>query len=142
MRVHVLLFDAGSDSEGIHSLEVAGRTVVLLFENPDDAERYAGLLEAQDFPAPTVEDLEREDVEIFCQEAGYEARFIEAGFVPSNDEERLFMAPPEANRDVANWKEDEASGGPSDTSSESSDDAVVSSNPELDDLRRRLEGLL
>ena len=51
MRVHVLLFDAGTDSEGIHSLEIAGRTVVLLFENPDDAERYAGLLEAQDFPA-------------------------------------------------------------------------------------------
>ena len=37
MRVHVLLFDAGTDSEGIHSLEIAGRTVVLLFENPDDA---------------------------------------------------------------------------------------------------------
>ena len=53
MRVHVLLFDAGTDSEGIHSLEIAGRTVVLLFENPDDAERYAGLLEAQDFPVPT-----------------------------------------------------------------------------------------
>ena len=52
MRVHVLLFDAGTDSEGIHSLEIAGRTVVLLFENPDDAERYAGLLEAQDFPVP------------------------------------------------------------------------------------------
>ena len=67
MRVHVLLFDAGSDSEGIHSLEIAGRTVVLLFENPDDAERYAGLLEAQDFPVPTVESLEREDVELFCR---------------------------------------------------------------------------
>ena len=52
MRVHVLLFDAGTDSEGIHSLEIAGRTVVLLFENPEDAERYAGLLEAQDFPVP------------------------------------------------------------------------------------------
>ena len=97
MRVHVLLFDAGSDSEGIHSLEVGGRTVVLLFENLDDAERYAGLLEAQDFPVPTVEGLDREEVELFCSDAGYEARFIEAGFVPSTDEERLFMAPPEAN---------------------------------------------
>ena len=142
MRVNVLLFDAGSDSEGIHSLEVAGRTVVLLFENPDDAERYAGLLEAQDFPAPTVEDLEREDVEIFCRDAGYEARFIEAGFVPSNDEERLFMAPPEANRDVANWKDDEVSDRSSDTSSDPSDIAGVPTNPELDDLKRRLEGLL
>ena len=147
MRVHVLLFDAGTDSEGIHSLEIAGRTVVLLFENPDDAERYAGLLEAQDFPVPTVEALDREDVDLFCREAGYEARLIESGFVPSNDEERLFMAPPQSNRDVSNWQDDTGS-----------DDAMAGqqaveqarqgleteseSNPELDELRRRLEGLL
>ncbi|MCH9773046.1 MAG: DUF3110 domain-containing protein, partial [Cyanobacteria bacterium] len=54
MLVHVLLYDAGQDSEGIHSLELSGQTVVLMFENCDDAERYAGLLEAQDFPTPTV----------------------------------------------------------------------------------------
>ena len=147
MRVHVLLFDAGTDSEGIHSLEIAGRTVVLLFENPDDAERYAGLLEAQDFPVPTVEALDREDVDLFCREAGYESRLIESGFVPSNDEERLFMAPPQSNRDVSNWQDDAGS-----------DDAMAGqqaveparqgletepeSNPELDELRRRLEGLL
>ncbi len=152
MRVHVLLFDAGTDSEGIHSLEIAGRTVVLLFENPDDAERYAGLLEAQDFPVPTVEALDREDVDLFCREAGYEARLIESGFVPSNDEERLFMAPPQSNRDVSNWKDDAVSDDPV------SDDGVAEqqaaelarqgletepeSNPELDKLRRRLEGLL
>ena len=105
MRVHVLLFDAGSDAEGIHSLEMSGTTVVLLFENPDDAERYAGLLEAQDFPVPTVEAIEREEIEEFCRQSGYDARFIESGFVPESDEERLFMAPPEANRDVTSWKE-------------------------------------
>ena len=66
-RVHVLLFDAGSDAEGIHSLELNGRTVVLLFANQDDAERYAGLLEAQDFPCASVEMLLREEVEIFCR---------------------------------------------------------------------------
>ncbi len=157
MRVHVLLFDAGTDSEGIHSLEIAGRTVVLLFENPDDAERYAGLLEAQDFPVPTVEALDREDVDLFCREAGYEARLIESGFVPSNDEERLFMAPPQSNRDVSNWKDDAASNDP--VSNEAVSDGGVAeqqgvepalqgletepeSNPELDELRRRLEGLL
>ena len=157
MRVHVLLFDAGTDSEGIHSLEIAGRTVVLLFENPDDAERYAGLLEAQDFPVPTVEALDREDVDLFCREAGYEARLIESGFVPSNDEERLFMAPPQSNRDVSNWKDDAASNDP--VSNEAVSDGGLAeqqgvepalqgletepeSNPELDELRRRLEGLL
>ena len=138
MRVHVLLFDAGSDSEGIHSLEVGGRTVVLLFENLDDAERYAGLLEAQDFPVPTVESLDREEVELFCSDAGYEARFIEAGFVPSTDEERLFMAPPEANKDVSNWQDQDESA----PESVQDDDSQVDSNPELDALRQRLEGLL
>ena len=131
MRVNVLLFDAGSDSEGIHSLEIAGRTVVLLFENPDDAERYAGLLEAQDFPVPTVESLDREDVELFCRDAGYEARFVASGFVPESDEERLFMAPPEANRDVSQWKDEESLSEPE-----------PSSSSELDALRKRLEGLL
>ncbi|QNI51150.1 hypothetical protein SynRS9915_01440 [Synechococcus sp. RS9915] len=131
MRVNVLLFDAGSDSEGIHSLEIAGRTVVLLFENPDDAERYAGLLEAQDFPVPTVESLDREDVELFCRDAGYEARFVASGFVPESDEERLFIAPPEANRDVSQWKDEESLSEPE-----------PSSSSELDALRKRLEGLL
>ncbi len=55
MHVHVLLYDAGKDTEGIHSLEISGKTIVLMFENKDDAERYAGLLEAQDFPMPTIE---------------------------------------------------------------------------------------
>ena len=147
MRVHVLLFDAGTDSEGIHSLEIAGRTVVLLFENPDDAERYAGLLEAQDFPVPTVEALEREDVDLFCREAGYEARLIESGFVPNNDEERLFMAPPQSNRDVSNWKDDAVSDdamGQQQTAEPARQglETEPSSNPELDELRRRLEGLL
>ena len=142
MRVHVLLFDAGTDSEGIHSLEIAGRTVVLLFENPDDAERYAGLLEAQDFPVPTVEALDREDVDLFCREAGYEARLIESGFVPSNDEERLFMAPPQSNRDVSNWKDDVSPDEQAPEPARQGLETEPESNPELDELRRRLEGLL
>ncbi len=142
MRVHVLLFDAGTDSEGIHSLEIAGRTVVLLFENPDDAERYAGLLEAQDFPVPTVEALDREDVDLFCREAGYEARLIESGFVPSNDEERLFMAPPQSNRDVSNWKDDVSPDEQAPEPARQGLETDPESNPELDELRRRLEGLL
>ena len=141
MRVNVLLFDAGTDSEGIHSLEISGRTVVLLFENSEDAERYAGLLEAQDFPVPTVESLEKEDVEFFCREAGYEARFIESGFVPESDEERMFMAPPEANRDVSNWKDSEDETAES-TEVSDSYPPEPGDNPELDALRRRLEGLL
>jgi len=138
VRVHVLLFDAGSDQEGIHSIELGGRTVVLLFEDPDDAERYAGLLEAQDFPVPTVEVLDRGEIEIFCNEAGYEARFVPAGFLPRSDEERLLIAPPERNMDVSQWKEQQAATG----TSAREEIASEITDPELEAFRRSLEGLL
>jgi hypothetical protein len=129
--VHVLLFDAGSDQEGIHSLELSGRTVVLLFEQQDDAERYAGLLEAQDFPTPTVEALERDEMELFCSQAGYEARFVPAGFLPTTAEDRLLIAPPEQNMDTSHWREAEGEPEP-----------ISSGDAELEAFRRRLEGLL
>lgn len=144
-RVHVLLFDAGSDQEGIHSLELGGRTVVLLFEDPDDAERYAGLLEAQDFPVPSVEALDRRELEQFCSEAGYEARFVPAGFHPRSEEDRLLIAPPERNMDVSSWQEQDsgdAASGAATTSPAEEEDAPRVSDPELEAFRRRLEGLL
>jgi len=134
--VHVLLFDAGSDQEGIHSLELDGHTVVLLFEDRDDADRYAGLLEAQDFPVPTVELLDRRDMEAFCRDAGYEARFVPANYRPESEEDLLLLAPPQRNMDVSTWKEQaQAHHDPTEA-----DAAAV--DPELEALRRRLEGLL
>ncbi len=138
VRVHVLLFDAGSDEEGIHSIELGGRTVVLLFEDSDDAERYAGLLEAQDFPVPTVEKLDRGEIEIFCNEAGYEARFVPAGFLPRSDEERLLIAPPERNMDVSQWKKEADAA----AAAEEGETSTAIQDPELEAFRRRLEGLL
>ncbi|MBM5823890.1 MAG: DUF3110 domain-containing protein [Cyanobacteria bacterium M_surface_10_m2_119] len=135
MPVHVLLFDAGSDQEGIHSLEIQGRTVVLLFEDRDDAERYAGLLEAQDFPVPTVEPLDREEMELFCSQAGYEARFVPAGFLPQSAEDRLLIAPPERNMDVTQWQDQ-------DSADAGSPDPIQSTDPALEAFRRQLEGLL
>jgi hypothetical protein len=110
--------------------------VVLLFEDAEDAERYAGLLEAQDFPMPSVERIARDDVELFCSQAGYEARFVPAGFMPQSDEDRLLIAPPPQNLDVNHWKEAD---GPL-----QGEDAKGSStaDPELEAFRRRLEGLL
>ena len=134
--MHVLLFDAGSDVEGIHSLELNGHTVVLLFEDADDAQRYAGLLEAQDFPAATVEPIPRSEMEAFCSQAGYEARSVPKGFMPTTAEERLMLAPPEQNLDTADWREEpvaDVEPEPANTSGESAD---------LEAFRRSLEGLL
>lgn len=112
--------------------------MVLLFEDPDDAERYAGLLEAQDFPVPCVEALDREELEHFCAEAGYEARFVPAGFLPSTDEDRLLIAPPARNMDVASWKEEQTAAAIADAGG----DEDPGLDPELEAFRRRLEGLL
>ena len=140
MPVHVLLFDAGSDAEGIHSLEVNGNTLVLLFEDPDDAERYAGLLEAQDFPTPSVEAINRDEIELFCTQAGYQAQFVPAGFLPQSAEDRLLISPPERNMDVANWTElqEQAVAG----MAGAEPDEPSGANAELEAFRRRLEGLL
>jgi hypothetical protein len=145
MAVHVLLFDAGSENEGIHSLELNGTTVVLLFEDRDDAERYAGLLEAQDFPMPTVEAIERREMEEFCTNAGYEARFVPAGFLPQTAEDRLLIAPPEKNMDVTTWREQDepaAADSTAPASATAADGPISSGNAELEAFRRRLEGLL
>ena len=130
MLVHVLLYEAGTESEGIHSLELKGSTVILMFEDKDDAERYCGLLEAQDFPAPTVEEITRRDIESFCIEAGYEARYVVKGFIPSTDEERLMISPPLSNLEVGNWQNQE------------NNNQQFSSSDHLEDIKKRLENLL
>ncbi|TGG79007.1 MAG: DUF3110 domain-containing protein [Aphanocapsa feldmannii 277cV] len=155
MRVYVLLFDAGSASEGIHSLDFGGHTVVLLFEEADDAERYAGLLEAQDFPVPSVEAIEREEVEAFCRQAGYQWRLVPSGFVPESREDRLLLSPPQRNLDTAGWQDkalpSAATAGSAPTTasdnSEASGDAggetsAAPEDPAIEEFRRHLETLL
>jgi hypothetical protein len=136
-RVFVLLFDSGSEVEGIHTLELNGRTVVLMFEEEDDALRYAGLLAAQDFPEATPEAISREEIELFCGQAGYEAQSVPSGFMPGTAEERLMLAPPEQNLDTNEWREQQDQ--PQQAPAESAQPAV---NPELEAFRRSLEGLL
>lgn len=137
MYVFVLLYDVGKTNEGVHSLEINGETYVLMFENEDDAIRYSGLLHAQDFPCPSVEKLDRSEIEEFCLTSGYSPKFVENGFVPKTDEERLLLAPPELNKDTSEWEkypdEDES------INIESSND---NNSSELDQIRKSLEDLL
>lgn len=128
MQVFVLLFNVGTENEGLHSLQIGEQNVVLMFEEEDDATRYALLLEAQDFPVPTVEALEQEEIEEFCEGAGYVSQIVPKGFVPQSDAERLLMAPPEKSVAETDWQVD-----------------GKKSEPAIDDLeriRRQLEGLL
>lgn len=132
MRVFVLLFNAGTENEGIHTIRMGDRNMVLMFEEEDDATRYAMLLEAQDFPAPSVESLAREEIEEFCESVGYDCKFVPNGFVPQTEADRLLLAPPEANLETTDWNVD---------APEPIGDQALS-DAELERIRRQLEGLL
>lgn len=124
MRVFVLLFNARTENEGIHTVKLGDRNVVLMFESEDDATRFSLLLEAQDFAAATVEAFDAEEIEEFCQSATYECKLIEAG---------TLIIPPETNLEETDWQVDSPTSQPSDSELSTS---------ELDAIRRRLEGLL
>ena len=103
MNIFVLLYNCGTEKEGIHSIELKGRTIVLMFEEKDDAERYCGLLEAQDFPLPSVEMVNIDEIRDFCTKLNYECKLVDKNFVPKTAEDRLLISPPQKNLDVDNW---------------------------------------
>ncbi len=124
MKIFVLLYNPNTDNEGIHSIELKGRTIVLMFEEKDDAERYVGLLEAQDFPAPSVEVVDLQEIKDFCDRCDYETRIVTKDFVPKTIEDRLLLTPPQKNLEVNKWDDN-------------------SNNDEnLDSIRKNLEKLL
>ena len=108
MNIYVLLYNFGTEKEGIHSIELKGRTIVLMFEIIDDAERYCGLLEAQDFPVPSVESFNIDEIRDFCNKLDYECKLVERNFVPKSPEDRLLISPPQRNLEVENWSKNQS----------------------------------
>ncbi|MGK7902836.1 MAG: DUF3110 domain-containing protein [Hormoscilla sp.] len=146
MRVHVLLFNARTENEGIYTIQIRGRNYVLMFEDEDDATRYAMLLEAQDFGSPTVEALPDDEVKDFCAQAGYDWKLVPKNFRPSTPEERLLLAPPETNLEKTDWdptappERTERQQAP--RSGTGGDARPTMADSELDRIRRQLEKLL
>jgi hypothetical protein len=120
MRVFVLLFNADTDNEGIYSTWIEDRNVILMFEQEDDAIRYADQLEAEDFPKPTVEEIDSEEIEEFCQDADYDCVTITA---------EMLVTPPSKNVEETDWQAD-------------GNQEPEEENIDFDLMRKRLEGLL
>jgi hypothetical protein len=95
-----------------------------MFTEEDDAIRFGILLEAQDFPTPTVEAFEGEEIEEFCASAGYECQLIESG---------MLAVPPENNVEETDWDI---------TGKKQPQFESEYSQKELDRIRRQLENLL
>lgn len=125
MRIFVLLFNANTDNEGIHSIQMGNRQKILAFKVEDDAIRFAVMLEAQDFPTPTVEAIDLEEIQEICQKANYDLEVVEEG---------MLAVPPETNLDETDWEKD----------NKQKDVEAQSETPttDLDKIRRQLEGLL
>ncbi len=137
MRVFVLLFNAGTDNEGIHTVRVGDRNKILMFESEDDAARFAMMLEAQDFLLPTVETIDSEEIKEFCRSADYDWEII-----PENSD---LVIPPDINVEETDWKpEDETQQTQEDSrrDNQATPQEPQLSDTELDSIRRRLEGLL
>ena len=126
MRVFVLLFNARTENEGIHTIQVGDRNKLLMFESEDDATRFALMLEAQDFPPATVERMDSEEVEEFCNGAGYDWELVPDG---------ALAVPPESNVEDTDWKEEGKNPSPE-------NDKEIADDAELDRIRRQFEGLL
>ncbi|MGA7933161.1 MAG: DUF3110 domain-containing protein [Kovacikia sp.] len=143
MQVFVLLFNARTENEGIHTIRVGDRNLVLMFEDEDDATRYALLLEAQDFPTSTVESMEQQEIEEFCDSAGYHSQLVPKGFAPQSDAERLLMVPPESNIDKTDWQAElEAGSKDALVPVEEEEEEETMADADLERIRRQLEGLL
>jgi hypothetical protein len=130
MRVYVILFNARTDNEGIHSVRAEGHDLIYMFADEDDATRYAMMLEAQDLPNPTVEPLDSEEIEEFCADSNYECVLIEQG---------MLVVPPEANLADTDWQSDGQHRKPTATEEPAADDP---DSLDYDRIRRQLEGLL
>ncbi|MEA5575794.1 DUF3110 domain-containing protein [Anabaena sp. UHCC 0451] len=137
MRVFVLIFNAGTDNEGIHSIRVGNRNKIMMFESEDDATRFGLMLEAQDFPTPTVEMMNADDIKEFCEGAGFDWEVV-----PENS--NLVITPPELNVDETDWQADAKTQDNNDSyrPSPPRETETEISDSDLDSLRRRLEGLL
>ena len=89
-QVYILLYNPATENKSIHTLNYFNQDTVLMFESEEDANNYALQLEAQDFPKPSVELIDRGKIEEFCTSAGYQWQFITEG-MPIN--------PPEGNKE-------------------------------------------
>ncbi|MGB3299644.1 MAG: DUF3110 domain-containing protein [Phormidesmis sp.] len=131
MSVFVILFNARTDNEGMHSLRVGDRHQVLMFEVEDDAIRFGNFLEAQDFPPATVEAFDPEEIEEFCESAGYEALRVPDGSL---------LMPPETMVEETVW---DPTAKPGDMPEQPERGSVQdASSDEMDRIRAQLEKLL
>lgn len=91
--VYVFLDSAGTENEGIYTLKNGDRNTVLMFEDKDDALRFSGILESQNFPRLSGKFVNQEEIKRFCKEVDLDYEVIPAG---------TLATPPKGNAETKN----------------------------------------
>lgn len=80
----------GKEDEGAYAIaNNRGDRILLMFEEEDDAIRYAGLLEADDFPPLVAIEVDPHGMMEMCERTGYEYMVVspeELIIPPSNNQ--------------------------------------------------------
>jgi tetratricopeptide (TPR) repeat protein len=77
--VYVLLYNVGTDNEGIHTISNQEKNTILIFESSVDAANFARQLGEQNFPVPSVEAMKAEEIFLFCHQLGHNWEFVPQG---------------------------------------------------------------
>ncbi|MBD2358884.1 DUF3110 domain-containing protein [Tolypothrix sp. FACHB-123] len=94
--LYVLIYNNGTQNEGIHTITFQGRNKILIFESCENAYRFALKLINQKFPfQPTVEVINFDDIVKFCIKNDYDYEVIKAG---------SSIGPPTAHASTLNWQ--------------------------------------
>ena len=98
--VYILVFGAGTGSEGLYSLQEHTKDdvpvdIILAFPTHEDAARYGTLLEAEMGRVPVVEAARPEDLKYTCREGGYRCKVARRG---------VLLMPPEKTVEVTDWE--------------------------------------
>jgi len=127
---YALLFNVGSGNEGIYSRRLptddGGLDLVVTFEDEDDANRYAGMLEADDFPEASPSEVETRDLLEFCSEGGHVLGMVRRG---------TLVVPPSGTVDEFEWS-------PGASAEGLQEEPIGQSKEELEAQRSSLEALL
>jgi hypothetical protein len=139
MQVWILQFNINDFEQAFYALSLSdGQTVIIGFEDEDDAARCAGLLEAQDFPDLSPEKIEQVELEEICTDSNCQLYIVKSG---------EFFVPTEENADPAEWQLEDEAGSPHIASaltepSESTKPTDSAESAAIEEMRKRLEKLL
>ena len=78
-HVYILVYNQGSDNEGIHVITHGDKDTVLLFERHSEAHDFSLRLEEQNFPIPTIEEIEVDSIIVFCRKTQHDWEFVPSG---------------------------------------------------------------